>query len=232
MKNEKHLSNQEVVKIIAHERNRTNILKKYEQKTIAFLVQKIPSWISSDMLTAIGFSGSIIIFISFLLAAYINVDYLLFGILGFFISWFGDSLDGRIAYYRNIPRKWYGFSLDITIDWIGIVLMGCGFVVYADGIWEILGFSFVVLYGWEMLTTLLRYKITNNYSIDSGLLGPTEVRIVISGILLLEVLVHGSILYSGSLACIILFLSNIIDTIKLLKLADIQDKEELKQKKK
>ncbi len=230
MKTEKHLSNQEVVKIIAQERNRTNILKKYEQKTIAFLVQKIPSWISSDMLTAIGFLGSIIIFVSFLMATYINVNYLLLGILGFFISWFGDSLDGRIAYFRNIPRKWYGFSLDITIDWIGIVLMGCGFVVYADGIWEILGFSFVVLYGWEMLTTLLRYKITNKYSIDSGILGPTEVRIVISGILLLEVLIHDSILYSGSLACIILFISNIFDTIKLLKLADIQDKDELKQK--
>jgi len=92
--------------------------------------------------------------------------------------------------------------------------------------WELFGFGFVVLYGWEMLTALLRYKITNEYSIDSGKLGPTEVRIIISLILILEVLVNGSIHYSTALACIILLITNIIDTIKLLKLGDIRDKKE------
>jgi len=77
-----------------------------------------------------------------------------------------------------------------------------------------------------MLTTLLRYKITNTYSIDSGLFGPTEVRIVISMILILEVLLKGSILYSAALACVLLFISNIIDTNKLLKMADDRDIEE------
>jgi phosphatidylglycerophosphate synthase len=232
MKQVKPQTIQEVVKIIASDRARTNILKKYEQKTIAYLVQKVPSWISSDMLTTIGFLGSIIILLSFVLAAYIDRTYLLIGPIGFLINWFGDSLDGRIAYFRNRPRKWYGFSLDITIDWIGTVLMGCGFVVYAEGMWKVLGFSFVVLYGWEMLTTLLRYKITNKYSIDSGMFGPTEVRVVVSSILILEVLVKDSILYSGSIACIILLLSNIFDTLKLLKLADAQDKIDLETKKK
>jgi len=106
------------------------------------------------------------------------------------------------------------------------VLMGWGFVIYADNDWEIVGFCFVILYGWEILTTLLRYKITNKYSIDSGLLGPTEVRIVISFILILEVLFTGSILYSSTLACILLFITNLLDTNKLLKMADDRDKEE------
>lgn len=230
MKNATNQSINEVLKIIGQERNRTNILKNSEQKAIAYFVQRVPLWISSDMLTAIGFFGNIIIFISFILGAYFNSHFLLLGVIGFMISWFGDSLDGRIAYYRNLPRKWYGFSLDVTIDWVGIILMGLGFVIYANGIWEIIGFTFVVLYGWEMITTLIRYKVTDKYSIDSGLLGPTEVRIVVSGILILEVLFNGSILYSGTLACIILFISNGFDTIKLLKLADAHDKDELEKK--
>jgi phosphatidylglycerophosphate synthase len=216
----------EVTKIISQDRERTNILKKYEQKAIAYLVQRVPSWISSDMLTLIGFTGNVIIFISFILAAYINVAFLLLGVFGFLVSWFGDSLDGRIAYFRNKQRKWYGFSLDITTDWIGIVLVGWGFVIYVDSPWEVLGFSFVVLYGWEILTTLLRYKVTDKYSIDSGVLGPTEVRIVISAILIFEVALNDSILYSAALACLILLVSNIADTIKLLKLANARDQQE------
>ena len=226
MKSENSHSMNDVLKIISQDRGRTNLLRKYEQKTIAYLVQRIPSWVSSNILTGIGFFGSFIILFSFILATYFGEIYLLLGVFGFMVCWFGDSLDGRIAYYRNKQRKWYGFALDITADWIGVVLMGWGFVIYIDDAWEIFGFCFVVLYGWEMLTTLLRYKITNTYSIDSGLFGPTEVRIVISMILILEVLLKGSILYSAALACVLLFISNIIDTNKLLKMADDRDIEE------
>jgi len=215
-----------VLKTIAQGRERTNLLRKWEQRTIAYFVQRLPSWMTSNMLTGIGFFGSIVTFLSFVLAHYVHGYCLLIGVLGFFISLFGDSLDGRVAYYRNKPRKWYGFSLDFTIDWIGIVLMGMGFIVYVSDVWEIIGFLFVVLYGWEMMTALLRYKVTNKYSIDSGLLGPTEARVVISAILVLEVFVNTSIIYSSALACVILFISNILETNRILKLADIQDKEE------
>jgi len=220
MEQRENMTNAEILKIISTDRERTNILRKSEQATLAFLVKRIPAWISSDMLTAIGFFGNILTFLSFILAAYVNTNYLLLGTLGYAISWFGDSLDGRIAYYRQKSRKWYGFALDITIGWLGIVLMGLGFVVYVDGPWEIIGFAFVVLYGWEMITTLLRYKITGVYSIDSGLFGPTEVRIVICLILILEVFFKGSILYISSIVTTILFIMNIVDTKKLLKLAD------------
>ena len=229
MKSENSHSMNDVLKIISQDRGRTNLLRKYEQKTIAYLVQRIPSWVSSNILTGIGFFGSFIILFSFILGKYYGEIYLLLGVFGFMVCWFGDSLDGRIAYYRNKQRKWYGFALDITADWIGVVLMGWGFVIYIADAWEIFGFCFVVLYGWEMLTTLLRYKITNTYSIDSGLFGPTEVRIVISMILILEVLLKGSILYSAALACVLLFISNIIDTNKLLKMADDRDIEERRE---
>ena len=152
------------------------------------------------------------------------------GILGFVVNWFGDSLDGRLAYFRNKPRKWYGFSLDFTVDWLTNILIGYGYIVYVRGGYELIGFGFVVLYGWAMMTALLRYKITGIYTIDSGLLGPTEVRVIISLFLILEALLPDSIIYSGILACVILFIVNVVDFLKLLKLADQKDKEELAAK--
>lgn len=217
---------QEVIKTISEGRTRTNLLRKYEQSTLAYLVQRIPAWMNSDMLTAIGFLGSVIVFLSFVLAAYVNRYLLLVGVLGFVISWFGDSLDGRVAYYRHKPRKWYGFSLDVTVDWLSVILMGGGFIVYAISPWKIIGFLFVVFYGWEMITALLRYKIINQYSIDSGVFGPTEVRILISLILLLEVIFKNSIIYTSSLACLVLLIMNILETKKILQLADERDKNE------
>lgn len=213
----------ETLNTISKGRHRTNLLKIQEQKALAFLVEHTPSCITPNMLTSIGMVGSIITAGSFVLAAYIHINYLLLGILGFAINWLGDSLDGRIAYYRKTPRKWYGFSLDITVDWITTILIGLGYVIYVDGPWKFLGFGFVVMYGWEMITTLLRYKITDKYSIDSGLFGPTEVRILISMILILEVLIEDSIIYSGVIICIMLFIANLTDTNKLLNMADSRD---------
>ena len=210
---------------ISLDRTRTNLLKKQEQVALAWLVQRIPSWITSNLLTAIGFFGSMIVFAGFLLARYINIYYLLLGVLGFTISWFGDSLDGRLAYYRKKPRRLYGFVLDITMDWISIILIGCGYIVYSEGPWELFGYVFVLMYGWEMIIALMRYKITGKYSIDAGKFGPTEARIIISAIMIAEVFLPGSLIYSVFAISILLFVINVIDTRKLLDTSDIIDKQ-------
>jgi phosphatidylglycerophosphate synthase len=178
------------------------------------------------MLTGVGIFGNFIVFLSFFLAAYFHKFYLLIGVAGFLISWFGDSLDGRIAYYRNKARKWYGFALDLTTDWIGTILIGLGFILYVDQKFIWIGYTFIVLYGWELLTTVLRYKITGKYSIDSGPFGPTEVRIIISAILIAEVLSSGFINYFGIIADAALLISNILSFKKLLKQADTLDLKE------
>lgn len=219
-----------IIKAIFSDRARTNLLRKQEQMLIIWLVQRMPGWISSDILTAIGLFGNAIVAASFILAKYFNSLYLLFGLLGFAINWFGDSLDGRLAYYRNKPRKNYGFTLDITIDWISIILIGFGYIIYADGARELLGYGFVVMYGWEMILALIRYRLTGKYSIDSGIMGPTEVRIVISIIMIAEVFLPGSLTYSAGLVVMVLFLVNIIDTIKLLRIGEEIDKKELDKK--
>ena len=218
------------LRLITSDRRRTNMLREWEQKTIAYLVQKVPAWISSDGLTAIGFFGNMMVAASFVMGAFLNRYWLLLSLLGFFVNWVGDSLDGRLAYYRNKPRKWYGFSLDVTVDWIGTFLIGFGYTMYAPGWWKYAGFFFVILYGWEMITAQLRYKIINKYSIDSGIFGPTEVRLVLGTIITVEVFIPGSLQYLATAACIVLLVSNLVEARKLLRLADERDKDDRRMK--
>ncbi|MHA4894874.1 CDP-alcohol phosphatidyltransferase family protein [Pedobacter sp. PWIIR3] len=215
---------------IFQDRKRTNILSTVEQATISYLVKRVPNFISSNALTVIGTIGSFIVLLGFILATYVDRSYLLLGIAGLAINWLGDSLDGRIAYFRNIPRKWFGFSLDIIMDWIGTVLIGLGYMVYARNQYELIAFIFVVLYGWAMIISQLRYKITDIYSIDSGLVGPTEVRVILAIILTIEVIHPHLIEYFAAGMCITLFIINILDTRKLLKLGDIRDAAERAEK--
>lgn len=210
------------------DRKRTNILKDSEQKLILSLVKKVPGWVSPNMLTGIGIAGSVLIFLAFVLAYYVDTTFLLLGPFGFFVNWFGDSLDGRIAYFRKIPRKWYGFSLDIIMDWIGTVIIGLGYFVYADPGYEIVAFILVALYGWAMIISQLRYKISNVYAIDAGIVGPTEIRVIISLIILIELIFPHTIHYFISAICVILLLINIKDTNALLDLGDLRDLEEKK----
>ncbi|HOC49036.1 MAG TPA: CDP-alcohol phosphatidyltransferase [Bacteroidales bacterium] len=228
--NLKSLFNGEVLRNVFSDRPRTNLLKRQEEMAISWLVQRIPAFITSNMLTGIGFFGNMIVCGSFILASFFNRNFLLLGLLGFAVSWFGDSLDGRLAYYRNKPRKKYGFTLDITIDWISIILIGLGYIVYAEGTWKLLGYGFVVLYGWEIIIALIRFSITGRYSIDSGKVGPTEVRIIIGLIMIAEVLFPGSLNYSAFVVVIALFFVNILDTRQLLRVADNIDKKEAKEK--
>lgn len=212
-------------KNISPDRKRTNLFRVPEQATIAFLCRWLPSWVSSDMLTFIGFLGSVIVFAGFFFAKADN-NYLALSILGFAIQWFGDSLDGRIAYYRNIPRKWYGFSLDMSMDWISTILIGLGFYFYLDESYKILAFTFVTAYAWTMLLALLKYKITGNYAIDSGLFGPTELRIGICLVLLGAIFYPTTITVFAVVINLFVYALNCIDFYKVLQLGNARDREE------
>ncbi|MFB9080602.1 CDP-alcohol phosphatidyltransferase family protein [Flavobacterium procerum] len=211
---------------IFSDRKRTNILKRAEQSAIVFLLPKLPGFVSPNLLTLLGTLGSGFVFLAFVLGAYAAEWYLLFGIIGLAVNWFGDSLDGRLAYYRNIPRRWYGFALDIIADWIGIAFIGFGYYIYAENGTQIIAFAFVALYGWSIIISQLRYKITDEYSIDSGFVGPTELRFIIAFILIAEVLFHGSIAFLAGLITLVLLIINIVDSIKLLKQGDLKDKNQ------
>jgi hypothetical protein len=205
---------QEQVGDITRGRKRTNILKNFEQKTIEYLCGIMPSWVTSDLLTFIGFLGSIIVSVG-LYFGKTDSYYLIISIMGFIVQWFGDSLDGRLAYYRKTPRKWYGWALDITVDWISIGIIGAGFYYFFDT-FPYVAFLFVFTYGWSMINSLLRYKITKSYQIDSNYFGPTELRIIICLFIVLEIFVPSALWYFGVAGSGILAVFNIKDLSMVL----------------
>ena len=211
-------------KSISQDRKRTNVLHTQELALIAYLVERIPRWVTSNILTTIGLCGNLLVALFMLLGALTGESWwLLLTPLGFAINWFGDSLDGRLAYYRGKPRKWFGFCLDIVVDWIGIVAIGLGYYSYVAPEWKLVGFIFVALYGAEMIISQLRYKVTDRYSIDSGLLGPTEVRIILALLFSSEYFFPGSIQWIGLAISVVLLIAFLTDFAGLLALANERD---------
>ncbi|HLP52185.1 MAG TPA: hypothetical protein VK154_14950 [Chitinophagales bacterium] len=213
---------------ISKDRKRTNLLKDTEQATLAWLCSVLPIWMTSDVLTFIGFVGSLVVFTGFCLAKF-NIYFLTLSITGLMIQWFGDSLDGRIAYYRNVSRKWYGFALDMCMDWVSTGLMGFGFYFFMEPPYKVIALLFVAAYAWSMILALLRYKIINVYSIDSGMVGPTELRIGIAIMLTLAMVVPNTLVIIAALVTGIVYIVNFIDFYKILKYGDDKDREEKRE---
>ncbi len=184
----------------------------------------MPQAIKPDHLTAIGLLGSIIVFLGLVLAVG-DKKYLFLSVAGFAVNWFGDSLDGRIAYYRNTPRKWYGWALDINVDWISACIIGLGFYYYFPE-WKIVSFVFVVAYGGSMIVALMRYKISDRYTIDTMFVGPTELRIILCLVMIVEIFREDTLLQFAFAGSLVIMLLNLIDSFKVLKLGDARDKKE------
>ena len=81
-----------------------------------------------------------------------------------------------------------------------------------------------------MLNSLLKYKVTDKYTIDTFLMGPTELRIIICIFLLLEIFIENSLLFLGFGGSVILLIVNTADLFILLKNGDIRDLAEKSKK--
>jgi phosphatidylglycerophosphate synthase len=217
---------------VRYSRERTNLLRAPEFKTLEFLCSIMPSWATPNMMTVIGVIGSgVIAYGLYLARAHENSLFLLVSIGGFIVQWFGDSMDGRLAYYRNIPRKWYGWSLDIFADWCSIMLTTVGIYFYFPDV-PYLALLFLFAYGGTLILTISKFTITTKYTIDSGLVGPTELRVITCLMFLIELGVPGFLYYFGFAAPGIIFVVNILELRKILKLGDARDRKEKSAKKK
>lgn len=210
---------------IRRDRQRTNLLRNAEYRLIEQLCERMPRWVTPNMLTATGFLGSVVIFAGLCLANYFK-GFLLLSIIGFAIQWFGDSLDGRLAYFRKTPRKWYGWTLDLNTDWVSACVIGLGFYFYLPEHHRIVAFVFVIAYGGSLIVSLLRYKVTDKYTIDTFFFGPTEVRILLSLVLLVEIFRTNTLFQFGLIGSLLLVTFNLFESYKVLKHADQRDREE------
>ena len=94
---------------------------------------------------------------------------------GFFINWYGDSLDGTLARFRHIERPVFGFYIDHTLDAVTQVLIfiGLGLSPYIR-----FNVAILTLVAYLMLSVLvyIRTCVVAEFKISYGKLGPTEGR--------------------------------------------------------
>ena len=158
-------------------RIQTSILNAAEKKVLVWLAERMPSWVTSDMLTFVGFIGALVVAAGYALSN-LCLYWMWLSCLGLFINWFGDSLDGSLARVRNTQRKTYGFFIDHNVDVINETIMFIGV-----GCSPILNMSFAMLalVGYFMLSiyVYIDCHLKGEMRLTYGGLGPTEFRIIL-----------------------------------------------------
>ncbi len=163
-------------KIEEHKRVNDILLGPLERPAIAWLVEHLPSWVTSDHLTILGFLAAVFIGVSYWLTNF-DPKYLWLANLGFLINWFGDSLDGSLARFRKIERPQYGFFIDHTVDTISEVsiFFGIGLSPYVD-----FNLALIALVGYLCMANLvyITTSVKGEFKISYSSLGPTEARVI------------------------------------------------------
>lgn len=160
-----------------HTRVNDILLSPLERPALQWLAARMPTWVNPDMLTGVGIFGAVVIFLGYLLSNQ-NREYLWLANLGFMINWFGDSLDGTLARYRQIERPKYGFFVDHTVDSFNevLIVVGLGLSPYVTFSVACLG-----LIGYLLMSILvyIRTYVYGVFQISYGKFGPTEVRVIL-----------------------------------------------------
>ncbi|MBE6234428.1 MAG: CDP-alcohol phosphatidyltransferase [Bacteroidales bacterium] len=157
-------------------RIQTSVLNALEKKILIWLAERQPKWITSDVLTFIGVIGSIVVAIGYALSNY-NVAWLWLATAGFFINWYGDSLDGTLARVRNTQRPIYGFYLDHCVDGITMTIMCVG-----AGLSQMLNLSIamgvLVVYLLLSISVYINAHLKGEFKLTFAGMGPTEFRLI------------------------------------------------------
>ena len=161
---------------------RTNdiLLGPLERPALQFFARHMPAWVNSDMLTAFGFFGAILICLAYAMVGTGEIKgnaWLFVASLGFIINWFGDSLDGTLARYRHHERPNFGFYIDHSIDGITTMLIFIGMGLSGIARLEITLFA-LIGYLLVMIHVFLKTHATGVFEMTSIGIGPTEVRLM------------------------------------------------------
>ena len=159
-------------------RQQESILSPLEKKTLAWLAQHMPGWVNSDHLTALGFAAMILTGLSYYFAQW-DRRMLLAGILFLAVNWFGDSLDGTLARYRNRLRPRYGFYVDHIVDAFGVLFLvaGLGLSGYmSPGV----AMAFLIAYYLLSIELYLATYTVGVFKLSFGIWGPTELRVLLA----------------------------------------------------
>lgn len=169
-------------KIRTEKDKRTNdiLLGPLERPALAFFAKNMPAWVNSDMLTLVGLFGSVLAGVSYALVGLSSAKsnpWLMVASLGFIINWFGDSMDGTLARYRNMSRPNYGYYTDHAIDGITALLIFGGIGLSGLARFDVTMIT-LTCYMMLMMQVFLKTHATGVFEMTSIKIGPTEVRLI------------------------------------------------------
>src|SRR5579864_3053125 len=117
-------------------RTQESFLAALEKRSLLWLAARTPFWINSDHLTLLG-----LVAMAGAGAGYwwsrTNPAGLFVVIACLAVNWFGDSLDGTLARFRNCQRPRYGFYVDHMVDSFGALFLLSGLALSSYMSWSI-----------------------------------------------------------------------------------------------
>jgi len=159
------------------DREQCSLLAKAERRALNWLVRRIPSKIGSDHLTLTGFLA---LFLAGVFYYCSKSDPVLLHVVNacLTINWFGDSLDGTLARYRNKQRPRYGFYVDHIIDAFGTLFLFSGLALSGYMSKEVAS-ALLIAYFMLAINVYLATYTLGKFQLSFGKLSPTELRMLL-----------------------------------------------------
>jgi archaetidylinositol phosphate synthase len=159
-------------------RTQDSLLAPLESQALRWLAAHMPRSVNSDHLTILGGLAMVAVGGCFWAARW--NPYALFGVvLALILNWFGDSLDGTLARYRNQQRPRYGFYVDHVIDAIGTLCLFGGLAL--GGLMSpIVAAAVVIAFYLLSIEAYLATYTVANFRLSHFKFGPTELRILLA----------------------------------------------------
>ena len=158
-------------------RAHTSVLAAAEKRTLIWIATRLPGWVNSDHLTALGFVSLILAGICYWAASY-NPLALLLVIPFLAFNWFGDSLDGTLARVRNRQRPRYGFYVDHVLDALGMSFLMAGMAL-SGYLSPLVAGVFLIMYLLLSIEIYLATYTIGTFHLSYWRFGPTELRILL-----------------------------------------------------
>jgi phosphatidylglycerophosphate synthase len=161
----------------AAEREHRSILASLEKKALTSIALRLPRWVNSDHLTALGFVSLIGVGLSYWYASRSTAG-LILAIVFLVLNWFGDSLDGTLARVRGRLRPRYGFYVDHVLDACGSVFVFGGLAL-SGYMSERVAVGLLVAYFLLSIEIFLATYTVGKFHLSFALFGPTELRLLL-----------------------------------------------------
>lgn len=163
----------------AHVRLHNSVLAASEKRLLIWIAERLPRWIHSDHLSALGLASMAGAGLSFWLARTDPVAGASLVVLCLLLNWFGDSLDGTVARVRDQQRPRYGYYVDHVLDLAGTAFLFAGLA--ASGYMSSIMAALVVAS--FFLVSAEAYLATHARGVFKMAflgIGPTELRILLA----------------------------------------------------